>query len=152
MLTNYPELIPLICFGGPFIIGAIIFILLLHTPWFKKQKANAPKIREQRAKEREERLKNELASFHPHCIRCGYPLLHNETTCPKCGIQIQISPEELGKQQRIYLANNNAWGKTANGLQSASNSLNKTGSDMSRIGCMLTIFITIPILIILYFI
>lgn len=93
-----------------------------------------------------------LIGFHPHCIRCGYPLLHNETTCPKCGIQVQISPEELGKQQRIYLANNNAWGKAASGLQSASDSLNKTGSNMSHVGCMLTIFITIPILIILYFI
>lgn len=118
------------------VIFAIILIAILFTDLSKDDK-NKP---------------DPLINFHPHCIRCGYPLLHNETTCPKCGIQIQISPEELGKQQRIYLANNNAWGKAANNLQSASNSLDKAGSNMSHIGCLLTIFITIPILIILYFI
>lgn len=118
------------------VIFAIILIAILFTNLSKDDK-NKP---------------DPLINFHPHCIRCGYPLLHEETTCPKCGIQIQISPEELAKQQRIYLANNNAFGKVANAMQSTSNGLEKAGSGMTHVGCMLTIFITIPILIILYFI
>lgn len=139
------------------ILGLIIIWLILFTitvfvfksSWFQKIGAKAAKnIKESK----EKKQVYSLANFHPHCLNCGYELLNNESKCPNCGIDIQISKEELEKQQRIYLANNNGFGKAANVLQSTSNNLTKTGKNMSHAGCLMTIFITIPILIILYFI
>ena len=139
------------------ILGLIIIWLILFTitvfvfksSWFQKIGANAGKNIEE---SKEKKQVDTKANLNQRCLNVGYELLNNESKCPNCGIDIQISKEELEKQQRIYLANNNGFGKAANVLQSTSNNLTKTGKNMSHAGCLMTIFITIPILIILYFI
>ncbi|AKP66793.1 hypothetical protein [Companilactobacillus ginsenosidimutans] len=91
-----------------------------------------------------------LQGFHPHCIRCGYPLLHEESTCPQCGITIQISPEELNKQQNNYILQNNGWFKASQGFSTAGDNLTRAGRNISKAGNTMTLWITIPILIIVF--
>ena len=91
---------------------------------------------------------NPLRGFHPSCVKCGYPLLHNEEECPQCGIKIQISQEELARQQRMYMLHNNKAYKISQGLNSFGNGAQKVGNTASSIGNMLTLIITVPIVII----
>lgn len=99
-------------------------------------------------KTRQEEFEKAIEGFKPHCIKCGYTLLHDEKICPKCGSPIQLSPEEIWRQQMEYICDNNPFTKIGNSTSSVGNGLENSGSNLNKTGNTLIGGITIPIIII----
>ncbi|MBA1433803.1 hypothetical protein [Bombilactobacillus bombi] len=126
---------------GIFIFIGIPIIIVVST----YMKSRPPK--QVRDYQRQQKINYQLQNFRPHCLRCGYPLLYNEQYCPQCGILIQLSPEEINRQQQQYLLENSKLYKFGIGAQSFSNRMQKVGNRMSKFGTTMTLWVTLPIVI-----
>lgn len=68
-----------------------------------------------------------------YCPKCGYKLQNLESKCPKCLVNLSYNTEMT----------------TTEKLQKTGEMLETTGKTLSSCGCLLTLLVTIPILIIL---
>lgn len=128
------------------VIATIIIIFAFAFLFFTPSETN--RQRRRREYNQQQHINEILKDFHPHCMNCGYTLLHQETTCPRCGVPVQIPPEELSKQQNQFVLKQNGWFQASQKIANAGNKIDKVGRSAGSFGKTMTIWVTIPILII----
>lgn len=85
------------------------------------------------------------------CPSCGDNIIitYRTESCPKCNLQ--FNPDYIHKIFHDYetrLLNNKVY-QAGGKLEKVGNTTQNVGNAMSRVGCFLTLFVTIPIVFIL---